>query len=222
MPLLKLLSGIIISLFLILVAPINNGLAQDEQPDFSNQNCYQCHADIQQYFAESVHNDMSCMVCHTNISSSHLQGLGEATATPEITVVSPQNVAETCGACHNQELNSYMESVHGHGLLLGTIKTANCIDCHGSHNALAVTVADSSVSDANLPETCGKCHVGSMDNYAAGTEHKAVAAGTGTAEQNTFKFFVWLTILTVIGLILHMEVELLYLLKIARRRNESQ
>jgi hypothetical protein len=158
------------------------------------------------------------VTCHANINSAHLQSSGERTGKPEVTLVSPQNVSETCGACHNKELNSYKESVHGRGLLLGTIKTANCIDCHGSHNALKVSDSESTVANANLPTTCGKCHVASRANYAAGIEHKSLA-DNGTAQHNTFKFFVWLTILTVIGLILHMEMELLHLLKIALRKN---
>jgi len=215
MPLLKLLIGMSISIFLVL-APVNSGLAQTDQPDFTNQNCLQCHADIKQYFSESAHSSLSCMVCHTNISSDHLLGTASGTEKPDASVISPQSVPETCGACHSQELASYMESVHGRGLLLGTIKTANCIDCHGSHNALPVSNAESMVANANLPATCGKCHVVPRTNYAAGTEHKMLA-DEGTAQHNTFKFFVWLTILTVIGLILHMEMELLHLLKMARR-----
>lgn len=218
MPLLRSFIGLSIGLFLILIAPVNAGWAQTEQPDFSNRNCLKCHADIQQYFSQSVHSDLSCLTCHANIDSKHLIGTGGGTGKPETSLISPQNVAETCGACHNKELTSYQESVHGRGLLLGTIKTANCIDCHSSHNVLAVSDSQSTVAAANVPKTCGKCHVAPRTNYAAGTEHKSLA-DNGTAPHNTFKFFVWLTILTVIGLILHMEMELWHLLKIARQKN---
>ncbi|HEX3011684.1 MAG TPA: molecular chaperone DnaJ [Syntrophomonadaceae bacterium] len=218
MPLKKSIIGFCISLLFLLIVPINTVLAQTEQPDFSNQNCLKCHADIQQYFSTSVHSDLSCLTCHANINSAHLQNSTERTGKPEETLVSPQNVPETCGACHNKELNSYKESVHGRALLLGTIKTANCIDCHGSHNVLAVSDSQSTVAAANVPRTCGKCHVAPKANYAAGIEHKSLA-DNGTAQHNTFKFFIWLTILTVIGLILHMEMELLHLLKRARRQN---
>ncbi|HCF50102.1 MAG TPA: hypothetical protein DER60_07460 [Syntrophomonas sp.] len=110
-----------------------------------------------------------------------------------------------------------MESVHGRGLLLGSIETANCIDCHGSHNVLARSDPQATYSATRLPETCAKCHEEAQENFIRGTEHKSLAAGTGIAEHNTLKFFVWLTILTVVGLIVHMEVELFHLFKRSRR-----
>lgn len=217
MPLFRILITISISMFFML-APVNTAWAQNDAADLSNQNCLTCHAEINQYYANSVHKDFSCLACHANISSDHLSGTVEATETGDTTPVSPPKVPETCGACHNQELNSYMESVHGRGLLLGAIETANCIDCHGSHNAMEVASSESTVSKSDLPATCGKCHEEPRANYAAGSEHLSYA-NAGTAEYYTFKFFVWLTILTVIGLILHMEMELLYLFKAARRKN---
>lgn len=205
-------------MFLILL-PVNTVVAAGEQPDLSNQNCLTCHADINQYYSNSAHKDMSCLACHANISSDHLTGVVGGVQAGSTTLVSPQQVPETCGACHNQELNSYMESVHGRGLLLGSIETANCIDCHGSHNALEVSNSQSTVSNANLPATCGKCHVAPAANFAAGSEHQSYSHA-GTAEYYTFKFFVWLTILTVVGLILHMELELLHLFRSARPKKK--
>ncbi len=216
MPLSKIWIAFSISILFVL-APLNLCLAESEEADFSNENCLSCHGEVGLYFSESVHSDLSCMACHPSISSDHLAE-SDVRGMPETTLVSPLNVPETCGACHNQELNSYMDSVHGRGLLLGTVSTANCIDCHGSHNALAVSDPDSTASVENLPETCGKCHEADRVNYAAGTEHQSYK-DAGTSQYYTFKFFVWLTILTVIGLILHMEVELLYLFKKAGRQN---
>lgn len=218
MPLLRLFIGFSIGMLMILMAPVNPGMAEIEQPDLSNQNCLSCHAEVQQFLATSAHSDLSCVACHPNISSEHLFGYREGVEKTEVSLISPQNVPETCGACHAQELDSYMESVHGRGLLLGTIETANCIDCHGSHNAMERSDPESTISAARLPETCGKCHVAARDNYILGAEHRSYADGTGIAEHFTLKFFVWLTILTVIGLIVHMEVELFHLLKRSRRQ----
>lgn len=216
MPLSKILIAFSISI-LFIAAPLNLSLAESEPADFSNENCLKCHGEVGQFFPDSVHSDLSCMACHPSISSDHLVE-SELREIPDTSLVSPENVPETCGACHNQELNSYMDSVHGRGLMLGTVETANCIDCHGSHNALAVSNPNSTASADNLPQTCGKCHEEDRPNYAAGTEHQSFT-DAGTAEYYTFKFFVWLTILTVIGLILHMELELLYLFKKAGRRS---
>jgi len=58
-----------------------------------------------------------------------------------------------------------------------------------------------------------------LENYSVGVEHKVLEAnGAGAPQYNTFKFFVWLTIITVICLILHMEMDLLHLFKKARRK----
>jgi len=217
MPLSKLFVSLTATLFILLIS-VNACGAQTDLPDFSKQKCYECHGEVRQFFEESVHKDYSCNVCHLNIDSDHLIAAeGEVEVVrPEVTPVSPQNVPDTCGACHNQELTAYMDSVHGRALMLGTIKTANCIDCHSSHNVMQVADKNSTVSEANLPDTCGKCHVAPQENYAKGIEHQTYLAA-GTAQHYTFKFFIWLTILTVAALIIHMEVELLHLFRKARR-----
>lgn len=217
MPLSRLLLALIMSVFLFGLTPASLTLADTEQPDFSNQNCLSCHAEVRQFITTSVHSDFSCLACHPNIGSEHLQDYRPNYEDPAETLISPQRVPETCGACHAEELDSYMESVHGRGLLLGSIETANCIDCHGSHNVLARSDPKATYSATRLPETCAKCHEEAQENFIRGTEHKSLAAGTGIAEHNTLKFFVWLTILTVVGLIVHMEVELFHLFKRSRR-----
>lgn len=216
MPFTKSLFALAAGMLLILMSA-SPGWAASEPPDFSNENCYTCHGEVRQFFSESVHKDASCTTCHPNIDSDHLLAPEGTIEKPGFSIISPQEVPETCGGCHNDELNSYMDSVHGRALMLGTIETANCIDCHGSHNVMVAADPDSMINAANLPATCGKCHSVPRDNYAAGVEHESFMEA-GTAQYYTFKFFVWLTILTVIGLILHMEMELLYLFKRARRR----
>lgn len=218
MPLSKLLA-LSFSIILVVLASASLAVAGAEPPDFSNQNCLSCHAEVGQFTSASVHSDFSCLACHPNISSEHLLGYREGREKPMVSLISPQNVPETCGACHAEELESYNESVHGRGLLLGSIETANCIDCHGSHNVLERSDPQATYSASRLPQTCAKCHEGeAQDNFIKGVEHGSLAAGTGLAEHNTLKFFVWLTILTVAGMIVHMEIELYHLLKQARSR----
>lgn len=218
MPLSRLLA-ISVTMLLIVAAFASLAVAAPEQPDFSNQNCLSCHAEVNLFMAESVHSDFSCLACHPNINSEHLLGYREGSEKPAETLISPHRVPETCGACHAEELDSYMESVHGRGLLLGSIETANCIDCHGSHNVLERSDPQATYSATRLPDTCAKCHEGeAQDNFIKGIEHKTLAAGSGLPEYNTFKFFIWLTILTVVALIVHMEVELLHLFKRSRRK----
>lgn len=219
MPLSKKLLALTISMFLIVLGSASLVVADTAQPDFSNENCLSCHAEVGPFITTSVHSDFTCLACHPNIGSEHLQDYRADYEKPAETLISPQHIPETCGACHAEELDSYMESVHGRGLLLGSIETANCIDCHGSHNVLERSDPQATYSATRLPDTCAKCHGGeAQENFIKGTEHKSLAAGTGIAEHNTLKFFVWLTILTVVGLIVHMEVELFHLFKRSGRK----
>jgi hypothetical protein len=74
-------------------------------------------------------------------------------------------------------------------------------------------------SATRLPDTCARCHGGeAQENFIKGIEHKTLAAGSGLPEYYTFKFFIWLTILTVVALIVHMEVELFHLFKRSRQK----
>lgn len=220
MPLLRLLVSFSVGLYFILMGSVNVCLAQTNPADLNNQNCLTCHTGVQVTFAKSVHNNITCVNCHGNISTDHLQGSGGGMGNPQASMTTPQNVPGTCGACHKEALTSYNESFHGRALSLGSLDTATCTSCHSAHNVVKASDSQSMVTAVNLPQTCGKCHVTPQANYAAGTEHKMLAAkGAGAPQYYTFKFFVWLTILSVIGLILHMELELLHMLRLSRRKD---
>ena len=55
-----------------------------------------------------------------------------------------------CANCHEEELQTYLDSYHGKAFYLGDLKTAVCTDCHGGHRILAPSDPDSSVNEANL------------------------------------------------------------------------
>ena len=65
------------------------------------------------------------------------------------------------------------------------------------------------VAESKIPSTCAQCHLYPRENFAKGKEHAVLAPrGPGAPMYWTLKFFTWLTILTMIALILHIEVEL--------------
>lgn len=68
------------------------------------------------------------------------------------------DVPETCGKCHRQALADYRNSIHGQAISKGLLEAPVCTDCHGEHTILAPDSAKSTVSPANVPETCGRCH----------------------------------------------------------------
>lgn len=62
------------------------------------------------------------------------------------------SVAETCGDCHAEELESYRNDYHGKATLLGYEQAPTCADCHGAH-------AVSSFEDsAEIAQACRRCH----------------------------------------------------------------
>lgn len=202
------LASLFLALYIIVQFPISICLADTSEP-----NCASCHEQQSKEFKAGVHsqNGMSCTDCHQVHDTN-----GGAHQDP---MSIPQNIPETCGACHKGDVaKSYEDSFHGRALALGSIKTADCTSCHDSHNIIKAADPASPVAQANIPATCGKCHEEPIQNYAAGTEHKVLAStGAGKPQYNTLKFFVWLTIISVVCLILHMEMELLHMFKKAKR-----
>lgn len=70
-----------------------------------------------------------------------------------------QHVPETCGQCHEQEKEQYLESVHGKSAVGGHKDSPVCTDCHGEHGVLRVDNEGSPVYPLNVSRnTCGRCH----------------------------------------------------------------
>ena len=126
---------------------------------FSNADCLDCHLDPTttrkrgnqviplifptNAFARSVHASLDCVDCHEGI--------------PELVHPSPLP-PPNCAGCHEAEAKEYAASIHGVSHALGASGAAQCWDCHGSHDILPVSHAESPVFKLNLPRTCARCH----------------------------------------------------------------
>jgi nitrate/TMAO reductase-like tetraheme cytochrome c subunit len=189
------------------------------------QKCGSCHEYQYEQYIGSVHgapqaggnsDPATCTDCHSAESSPHTV---ERVLEPSATTY-PRNIAETCGKCHdNPELmgkygivekvyDSYMESFHGKAIsnssdsaVLGQLKTATCVNCHGAHNIKLVTDPDSPVAGMeNLAKTCEQCHPGAGVEFASGfLGHKE--ADTEFIPQVYWgeKFFYWFTRIVLAG-----------------------
>lgn len=96
--------------------------------------------------------------------------------------VFPFNLPQTCGRCHGDEklaathqipvpqaYQQYLESVHGQGLLKsGLLVVATCADCHGTHEIQPKSDPRSRIHPTQIPQTCGRCHVGVLKEHEAG------------------------------------------------------
>ncbi len=95
---------------------------------------------------------------------------------------SPQNklnALHLCGDCHAQHapngqattpaanISNYLDSAHARAVTKsGLPMAATCADCHTAHGVRPSKDPESSVNRANVPRTCGKCHVGVEEIYA--------------------------------------------------------
>ncbi|MBI4820547.1 MAG: hypothetical protein HY791_30040 [Deltaproteobacteria bacterium] len=81
------------------------------------------------------------------------------------------DIVKECGTCHRRLMETYPETYHGKATLLGDASAAKCSDCHTAHDNLPASDPASTVSEANRPETCRKCHEGASDGFAAFWPH---------------------------------------------------
>jgi nitrate/TMAO reductase-like tetraheme cytochrome c subunit len=161
--------------------------------------CASCHEQAGVDWGASIHangvrengegDTPTCLDCH----GSHTVYGRDDPRSP----TNAMNVATSCGSCHAdpeiigtyftapedaQALNvveQYHETVHGTAFSQsGLAVSATCNDCHGAHKVLPADAAESSVGRANLPETCGACHVGIVEVYAESAHGMALRDGS--------------------------------------------
>jgi cytochrome b subunit of formate dehydrogenase len=119
--------------------------------------CATCHADEAARYAGGVHGQArkagnesaaDCSACH---GSAHelLKPTSQAFRTA---------IPETCGMCHPDVAEKYKASVHGQAVANGITQAPVCTDCHGEHQILKPSNAESPVNEAHIRDTCGSCH----------------------------------------------------------------
>jgi nitrate/TMAO reductase-like tetraheme cytochrome c subunit len=166
--------------------------------------CGKCHITIFDVYKQSVHGRMYleednrdvavCVDCHGEhvILSPY----------DEISSVSPENIANTCAACHESEkmkkyditsdkLKTYRESYHGIAQELGSLQVANCASCHGFHDIRPSSDPKSSIHIDNLPATCGTCHTRTSVNFAKGKVHLDIESKESGSLYYIRKIFIW-------------------------------
>ncbi len=150
-----------------------------------SKTCGKCHPKQLADYEKSIHGRAmaggikdapTCADCHGEHDI-------EGPKVRESQVNARQQAVDTCTRCHDNERimsrygvvtgrqASYMDSFHGLASAGGSEVVATCASCHENHLILAMTDPQSSVNEANLPKTCGKCHKDASINFAQGKVH---------------------------------------------------
>jgi len=182
--------------------------------------CRRCHSQEYAHYKLSVHaktlergygQAATCTDCHGEHS---IRG-PETAGSP----VAPISIAATCGSCHadkktmasfglpTDRVSTFNSSFHATALAMGDPNAATCASCHGAHDILASADPASRTSPANLPKTCGRCHVGVKQGFAGVKIHVDVSpTGVRSAWYVRIFYIAFITIL-VLGFILHILAE---------------
>jgi len=185
------------------------------------ETCGRCHMEIYAKYKASIHGVAvargvaeapSCTGCH-----------GEhriySRTDPKSTVY-PTHVSEQCSKCHAsiaimskfgieaEQVATYNESFHGVANKFGSRTVANCSSCHGVHDIRPPDDPLSSVNARNIPKTCGKCHPGATANFAVGKIHVDAKKKEAGIIYWTATFFKYLTIGTMLALIVHIFLDM--------------
>jgi hypothetical protein len=185
------------------------------------ETCGRCHIEIYAQYKGSIHGAAlakgiqdapSCPQCH---GEHRIYAHGD----PQSSVYSTK-VSEQCSKCHAsiaimgkfnievEQVATYKESFHGVASQFGSRTVANCSSCHGVHDIRPDEDPLSSVNKKNIPRTCGKCHPGASTNFALGKIHVDAKKKEAGIIYWTATFFKWLTIGTMLALIVHIFLDM--------------
>ena len=185
------------------------------------ETCGHCHIQIYAQYKTSIHGVAvargikeapSCTGCH---GEHKIYGRMD----PKSTVFAT-HVAEQCSTCHGsvsimskfgietEQVATYKESFHGVASQFGSRTVANCSSCHGTHEIRPEADPLSSVNPKNVPKTCGKCHPGANPNFAVGKMHIDAKKKEAGIVYYVASFFKYLTIGTMLALIVHILLDM--------------
>ncbi len=199
--------------------------------------CGKCHDQISKEFQQSIHGQAIAKANWQAPVCTDCHGIHSIKAhTDPKSPVNAQNVAQaTCARCHegvrlSQEFGiegrratTYLASYHGLASRLGSQVVANCASCHGTHSIFPSSDPRSTIHPANLVRTCGQCHPGVTEKFAAGKVHvdAPLSADIGSKAVRWIRRFYLSMIFVVIGGMLAHNFIIWRAKLIARRKLET-
>ena len=138
------------------------GKHPDDGVALKSVQCGRCHEKQTESYGASVHGlelakgnkaAATCNDCH-----------GEHNILPPTLPASPlyfSKLAQTCGACHDQEARDVEASIHGKAVAAGHREAPTCTDCHSEHQ---IQDLRASSSQAISVDVCSRCHASERMN----------------------------------------------------------
>jgi cytochrome b subunit of formate dehydrogenase len=129
--------------------------------------CVGCHEGEMRALEGSVHAAQAgavkpdtCTSCHGDIHRAR------RSKDPDNSMTAVNQI-RTCGSCHEKMMTGYLASQHARALLIsGLVSAPSCTACHGpAHEIRKHGDAASPASVARVPESCGSCHKGVLEQW---------------------------------------------------------
>src|SRR6185503_14145657 len=204
--------------------------------------CSKCHKGESAEFMQSIHGQAVTRGVSRSPVCTDCHGIHNIVPPLEADGVTASSIVatETCAKCHEgvaltkefgvagERVSSYKDSYHGLASRMGSRVVANCASCHGVHNILPSSDPKSMISAANLPQTCGQCHIGAGVKFATGRIHLTSelveangARDIGTIGTRVVRWiYIPLIVLVIGGMVIHNG--LIWARKVAARKREAR
>lgn len=178
--------------------------------------CGKCHGGVQAAYESGIHGQMVkngddtapvCSDCHTAHQIANVQ-----------TADWQMKTTATCGKCHTEEMTTYRDTFHSQVSALDYKQVARCWDCHGEHDILPSSDPKSTIAEANLVTTCGKCHEGANASFVTYQPHADPHDGKRYPLLHAASIFMNLLLAGVLGFFL-LHTVLWFIRSRAERRN---
>ena len=161
----------------------SSGLADHQAR--ATETCVRCHLAGAGDYAGSAHaaplvsggDGATCNDCHSPDGSGHSIARIAGIRSPRYA----ESVADNCGRCHKEEMESYNRTAHSELVRFGDERrAATCTNCHGDHAVRAVDEPGRPLAPARLAEACEECHPGADEEFAGEwMGHDAAASASG-------------------------------------------
>jgi cytochrome b subunit of formate dehydrogenase/nitrate/TMAO reductase-like tetraheme cytochrome c subunit len=176
----------------------------------------------------------TCASCHGPIHSVKKLAAYDPKAAARVPVPADRReISLRCESCHGNEVFAkaagvnpeaaltYHDSIHGRLARVGNELAPVCTSCHaakaeqgGSHAIVSKSNPASAVSAESRKDTCGRCHEGTTDSFAALIAHKPIQEiGDHAVPHIIHVAFSWLTTLTLLFFAFHVSVDFVYELR---------